>query len=593
MVVLSFLYLSPGGDLLLENRKDLVLSDGTDPATLPYAYSLILHERDTNPSHLLYGAVPATTLNAPDGFSIWVPWIEKAVVAIFGDLVPIEQLSTLFVFIIVALTGLAFYFMGRNFGWNEAIALALAICFAINAYTRARIKVHMALAGPFHLPLIFWALKLAIARTDKRSWLLAGFLLLVAMSVAHYYLVITAFLAPLILFWCWCQREFQMQTSKAIQRIALASLPALLFLGWSYLRPLPSELAKSETITYVKTGETSDGSLHPFLRQFASRPVDFFTGDIAMPKVHDLNPLRGALNDYVLENLGDGNSHERANGIRWLIWAAFLWILIRWRKKNLMIDKESTKEVWAWLALMIFCFFLSLAPDFIGIPIGPSLWLSKLVSQFRVPSRAGIFFQFFLLCVVGMGLQAQLFEARKKEVVPRWQKWLKRGWVLPLLAILELPPFLNDMPVAKVVPARADLADGQPCGLGLYFPYVSGTWGLLEYYYFLQSMRGSRCGIVNAATDTANDRNKRFMQTMPLHPKFLEALKNQPQPILARVEHLARCVPLDWMIFDSHLPAHIMDQICHDLGWKKTSQDTCRSPERSRPMLQMPESCWP
>ena len=148
-----------------------------------------------------------------------------------------------------------------------------------------------------------------------------------------------------------------------------------------------------------------------------------------------------------------------------------------------------------------------------------------------------------------------------------------------------------ELPVSRIVPQRQDLADGKDCGYGLYYPYVSGTWGLLEYYYFLQSMRGSQCKIINSATDTVYDRNRRFMQTMPLHDKYLQFIQQNPAAAKMQLSHLAQCLPMDWIVFDPKVPKTFMAEVCQELGFERTSGDTCRSRERARPMRQAPEFC--
>ena len=71
--LLAMAYVYPGGTAMLEGRTDIVMSDGTDPSTLPYQYSLLRSISRTKPTHLLYGAVPAATLGAPEGFALWIP----------------------------------------------------------------------------------------------------------------------------------------------------------------------------------------------------------------------------------------------------------------------------------------------------------------------------------------------------------------------------------------------------------------------------------------------------------------------------------------------------------------------------------------
>ncbi len=600
LIVLSFFYLSPGGLPLLKGRTDLVLSDGSDPATLPYSYSILIDHLKNSPRNLFYGAVPTDRLNPPEGFSIWFPWIEKLSVSLSEPFVALEQQSTFFVFVLFALSGISFYLMSRVRGWGQSLSLALSICWAFSAYTRARAKVHMALVGVYFLPLVILGLDLAVLRRSRRSLLAAALCLLLAAMSAHYYLIILAFLTPFFIGYAALRTNVRSEFKVVLPRVILAAAPAVFLVVWSYVKPIPASWIKPDTITHIKTGETQDGRSHPFLKRFASRPVDFFTGDLAIGP-NDLNPLRGWLTSVVNANLGDGNQHERSNGIRWLIWLAFgaaIWALTQERLKSLWTDLER-RQIWLFLIFTAFCFWLSLEPDVLPIP-GPSAWLAGLVSQFRVPSRAGVFMNFGILLVAGYFLHAWLEQPILKkgkkptsdhQLWPRLRSKLALAGVLPLLAVAELPPFLNDMPLSRIVPQRADLADGQDCGYGLYYPYVSGTWGLLEYYYFLQSMRESRCKIINANSDTVSDRNRQLMRAMPLHEKYLELIRSNPAAAKLQLTHMARCLPMDWIVFDPRVSKSFMNEVCGELGFEITSGDTCRSKERARTPMAKPESC--
>ncbi|MGE0762278.1 MAG: hypothetical protein AB7N80_03260 [Bdellovibrionales bacterium] len=608
LLLLSFLYLSPGGGLLLEGRRDRVMSDGSDPATLPYNYSLMIEHFRHAPGNLLFGAIPTDRLNPPEGFAIWLPWIEKVAVSLTSPFIPVEQASTFFVFVLFAMTGISFYLMARVLGWSQGLSLALSICWAFSAYTRARAKVHMALAGVYHLPLVVLGLYLAVQGRSRKSLALAALCLLLSVTVAHYYIIILAFVAPFFVAYVLLMPETKAEPKRILQRTITASLPAVLLIGWSYYKPLPSAWIKPDTITHIKTGETDGGERHPFLTRFATHPVDYFTGELATGP-NDVNPVRGWLTAQAHSHLGESNQHERTNGIRWLIWLAFaaaIWALTENTRKQMWSATER-KTIWLFIAFSGFCMWLSFAPDALPIP-GPSAWLYALMSQFRVPSRAGVFANFGILMVAGFFLHAWLDRSGtvtakakgKKEKTssattnvlwPKLKNKLILGGVLPLLALIELPPLLNELPVSRIVPQRQDLADGKDCGYGMYYPYVSGTWGLLEYYYFLQSMRGSQCKIINSATDTVSDRNRRLMQIMPLHEKYLHFIQQNPTAAKAQLAHLAQCLPMDWIVFDPKVAKSFMTQVCNELGFEQTSSDTCRSRERARPVHQAPEFC--
>lgn len=600
---LSLAYLAPGVGYLFSQRTDRVLSDGTDPATLPYTYAVILDHWHKSPINLFFGAVPTDKLNPPEGFALWIPWSEKFLIILGSYLFPVEQLSTFFLLVMFICSGLSFFLMAQTMGWHRGLATALSICWAFNAYSLARAKVHFGLVALYHLPLIIFALYLIKHRQDRKSLAWATGALLIASTTAHYNLIITAFLTPFFVWYIFAEASERQNWQRLSLRTVLAALPAVFLVAWCYIKPLPQAYVKENTIAMIKTGEAAPGQYHQFLDRFSTHFIDYFTGVIAV-STSDINPLRMLISDSVVKNMGEANTHERSNGVRWLIWlavGAFTYLLFS-QKRDEYFSSSVKTNAYFWLAWTGFCIWLSFTPEYFGFP-GPSAWLSKLVSQFRVPSRAGIFAQFGLLMLAGIFLQAWLFgenqSGNKKKAVgglsgwqPKLRRYIRSSVLLVGLVIIELPPFMYELPTSPVVARRSDLADGQPCGSGLYYPYVSGTWGLAEYYYFLQSMRGSQCAIVNAVTDTISDRNRRLMQTMPLHPKYLEIINRDATPHVNNLVGLAHCVPFDWYVFDPKLPADFKAKVCSQLGWQMTSADTCRSGARVRPAQKTVEECW-
>ncbi|NJM09559.1 MAG: hypothetical protein HC883_01265 [Bdellovibrionaceae bacterium] len=144
---------------------------------------------------------------------------------------------------------------------------------------------------------------------------------------------------------------------------------------------------------------------------------------------------------------------------------------------------QAARKLQAGLLIFgLFSFWLSLSPDWPWQGSGPAYWLHTLVSQIRVPSRAGIYVHFAALLLAGLFVHF------------RRLKWLALPGLLPLLMIVDLPPFWQPMPISPVRPPLQALM-GKECGAGLYFPYVAGDAGMLQDYYFLQEMRGSKCGI--------------------------------------------------------------------------------------------------
>ena len=232
----------------------------------------------------------------------------------------------------------------------------------------------------------------------------AASLLLLACSVAHYYLITCAFLTPFFVGYVFFHPQFRLRKKLIVKRFILGTLPAILFLGFNFKFTLPSDARMAGSESYPKTGETANGEPHPFLWIFAAHPIDYLAGDISLqPTIEDLNPLRARLGEYIHSIPEMGNWHERTNGIRWsiLILAAIgVGSLARGRWS------ESKKLILFFLIFSGFAFWLSLDPDSPSKGVGPSLWLHRLVSQVRVPSRAGIFVHFSLLMIAGFFLQS-------------------------------------------------------------------------------------------------------------------------------------------------------------------------------------------
>src|SRR5688500_6408964 len=107
--VLGCIYIYPGAGPLLSRSTTEVMSDGTDPVTLPFMYEQVLRLAKNSPLDLFYGAVPNPVFDAPEGGALWMSWIEKFV-ALFSYLFfPTEQISTAVVLFILILNGLCFY----------------------------------------------------------------------------------------------------------------------------------------------------------------------------------------------------------------------------------------------------------------------------------------------------------------------------------------------------------------------------------------------------------------------------------------------------------------------------------------------------
>lgn len=584
LILLAYAYLYPGVDALLEKRTDTVMSDDTDPATLPYQYGNLIKVWSEHPSRLFYGTVYYEGHDPEHGIAYWMPWSERWIVLAYSNLFPVEQLSTAFIFTLMILNALAMYALARYLNWNRSIASGLAIAWAFCAYTRARAKVHGAMVGTYHLPLIFLGLFLVVRGKSRKSLAAAAACFLASVTTATYYIVNSIFLAPLFLLFIAMQPEMRRDWKKISLRFAAAILPSLLFLGMNYLYTIPSGTKLSYEKSFPQGGEIPGNETHPFLIVFAAHPIDYLGGDIALDASRsDPNPLRQKINEMIYDSiraLPGSNSHERTNGIRWalvLLAGAGLIFLGLGRFHD---DKLTRNNLIFFAIFAAFTFWLSLSPDVPFHGLGPSGWLQSLFHQMRVPSRAGINVHFAVIMISGFLLASKM----------RWRRILQLPGVFPAIMIAGYPPLVQSMPMAAIRPAITELQrEHGACGAGLYFPYVSFYQASNIEYNLLQRMRGSDCAILNALFDI-----NRVTYLTRKFPPTLDYLRQLPTDTHSadELERLARCVPLTWIVFDPAVPVEWGQNLCRRLGWVLDPKiPSCISPNKDAPLKRFPDEC--
>ncbi len=604
---------------MLSDSKTQVMSDGTDAATLPYQYSLVQHWLKTSPSFLLYGSIFNPFSDAPVGSTLWMSWIEKVVAVVAMPFVSLEQMSTFVALALMVLNGWCCYLLCRSFNWPKPLCVALAICWAFNPYVRARSKVHIALAAIYFLPLTFLALNLVKKCSDKKSLAWAAFAFFVAALAPQYYLIITAFVAPFLIWYVLLGAEKSAWIQK-LTRLGIASVPAVALVLWTFFKPVPSSVISPNLTLRPTTGQTSpDQELHPFLNTFGARLSDFVSGDVGIGP-SDFNFIRGAINHSIYENKFDGsNPHERSNGIRWTLFALVFIGLYFW------FNKESRSQHFSDIANSYIVFFsiftltaiwMSLSPNTFGLEsLMPATWFFHLISQYRVPSRAGIFVHFGMLMLAGIFASHLIYKLKKSsqkkkdksqaiaessffeslfasDPSSKWKRRLALPMALPIIVLLDFPPFMNAMPVAPIS-ARyqklIDSTDQDTCGAGLYFPYVSHTYALKEMYYFMQQLRGSKCDYLNKAKN--DEGNQNLLRRFALHPQVMQAIQQNNPNFQNGFIQFARCVPLEWVVFDAQVPQTWQADTCQKLGWQLDSQGVCRSSVKNIKILKTPEQC--
>ena len=404
---------------------------------------------------------------------------------------------------------------------------------------------------------------------------------LLAGMVAHYYLITSVFVSPLFVAFLIMQPEFAKSWKRVSLRMVAAVVPLVIFLGWNFFCPLPSDAkVTAAESTHAGFTEAEEYEMNrAFLNTFYTRFVDFFAGDIALQQNGtELNPARALVNSYVLENLGGSNPHERTNGIRWSIWVLAICGVIGLVRGRFESRQDLRRNISYFLWFGVFAAWLSFSPDFPIEGLGASKWLFSVFPKIRVACRSAIMLHFSLLMITGFFLQT----------VTKW----RRFWVYPgafaLLMIIDYPP-IQAMPMAEVAPAFSELQrEKGDCGIGMAFPYFTPYFVQLPAYLFSQRMRGSDCPTLNLMF---NKGRAQFMtQLFPPTDDYLKGLPQDPKATTL-IEKFARCVPLNWIVFHQAVPAGWAADVCRRLGWTLYSDMSCIAPKRDNSIAKWPEQC--
>ncbi|MCB0411349.1 MAG: hypothetical protein KDD22_02415, partial [Bdellovibrionales bacterium] len=354
------------------------------------------------------------------------------------------------------------------------------------------------------------------------------------------------------------EKSFSITTLK---RIGIVVLPTVIFLAWNVLFPLPPSLDKKGIDRFPQTGKVIDDSAyHPYLDIYGAHPIDFISGDLGVG-FKDFNPIKEEINNYIRIHLEKSNLHERSHGIRWwVLGLALLSLLLSFRRTTSIQDNNLKHQRWFFAAFGLWAFLLALSPQFLNYHLSPAFYLHQLISQFRVPNRAGIFVHFAMLYLAG-DLLNTWFRTRPISIFFRFLG----ASILCALAVLSLPFWLNPMPISRIQPPYPVLTVQEECGTGIYFPYISGTHFDLQYYYMIQRLRGSHCSAVNRA-DNYNI-NKIYLRIFPLHNSVLKAVNKNDPTTRAQLKSLFSCMGFQWIIFDEHVSESFRKDMCQDLKW--------------------------
>ena len=557
LALLAWFYLLPASRELLAGNASSFLSNGTDTLTTPAQMDMLIRAFHERPSLLFYGAVHTAQLDPPHGVGLWFPWIDRILILSGSRVLPVAALPTFYGWALMVLNGLAFHAFARFEGWKKPLCFALSIAFTFNPYVRTRLAVHPALAAIYFLPLVFLAIRLIQRKRGAWSLIVAAVSLIAALTTAHYYWMILIALLPFLIFIClWRQKEWKLLLGRA----ALASIPALLFLGWNALVPLPSDLR-------ARAAVQSPPPRPYFLVQFAARPIDYLAGDLMMG-TRDLNPLRAEIGRNILAHLDTSNPWERTNGIRWSLLLLFLGITVIYARsgsRQKAFDLETRIRLGGFLLFTFGAFWISLSPRSLapgGHGIGPSLWVHWLLPNLRVPSRFGPAVHFGVLLIAGTGLDLWLRRNRAPALL----------WLLPALMVLDYAP-LEPMPMRALLPNLSPIEEGRVshCGVGLFLPTLSGVEigpdGEVETYSWFQKLRGTSCALLGGAASTDSN--------AALRAEFAQVPGN-----LADEKHLMRfidCAQISWIGLSSKTQPADRSRLCQEIGFEIVAPDLCRS----------------
>lgn len=568
LTFLTYLYLYPGSQLMITKSQSMTMSDGTDPLTLPFQYSIFANYFETNPRLLLYGAIPTHQFNAPEGMALWTP-IQERIFGILGYyLFGAEQAGTFVAFCMLLASALSVVVLMRLLNFNYNISMATAIAVSFTAFSRARAVVHLGFLSLYSLPLIFIAIHLLKKPTSKKNVALSSFCLLLAGITCHYYLFIFAFAAPVFfIYLLWGESKKINQVLKLV----IASVPVVVLMGFSILKATPSDYPLGHSAV-PESGKTNSGETHSFVERFRAYPVDFLTGELKISP-SDINPVKQKINQYVLESLTPktmqdlyyiSNTHERTNGIRWVILIPFLILpFFIFRKKITPSPEEK--------GLLICLYTLAIVGFLLACNLGLAEILHSIINQFRVTNRAGILVS-FSSCIASAYLFKYFFQ--KKFNTGRLGKILNFPLFLSALMIIELPPLYNDITTAPVLPI-ANLP-ARNCGNGFYFPYVNGYFNSVETYGVYQTLRGTDCALVNDSQESI--RESALFQKFGLNNNVIASINENSISLKSDLSVFLKCTNLDWIKFNPQMPEAWIVDTCKISGWTIQSGNVCINP---------------
>lgn len=555
----AFATLWPASEAFIKPPKTpQMIGDGSDARGLLWAYEIVWDTLKTNPSRLLFGAVYSEMRDAPGGTSLWIPYIERILVVLLHPITNGNTLATAMALALMTLNGLSITWMGRSFKWPWYVTLAVSLAFACNPYTRGRAAVHMGLTGIFYMPLILGAIERLASLPPHSRWPearqtvlpCAAAFALAAMS-AHYYLFVTIICVPMLVLFLYVRtrRDNFGLTKRRLLWIVVASLPAILLVGFSFVMPIPPSL-RGRVAAYP---DADPAVALQYLHDVGAHAIDYLGGDIKFGLL-DTIKARSKITAWIAAHMDYSHPQERANGIRWtyLALAGFATTLALLFRKRVGEGRHSRNLILVLAAFAIYTFLFSLSPRGInayGEDWGPSLFANKIFPNLRVPSRFG---PVVGLCVMMIGAEWIASLARSEE---HWLVDLSRalGMFVVFAVVVEYLP-LNGMMTAGLRPVRTNLMlSATTCGEGIFVPFQTYD------YWAYEETRGTRCALVYPSSEREAAQLEQIAGAGAMNAD-------------ARFIKTAKCMGVDWLVFRG-----ATSQVtCEALGFSERGPDWCK-----------------
>lgn len=566
-VALGFVWFLPATSHLVRGHAYTAIGDGTDSITIPWQYQVVLDTLREAPSRIFFPGIYSDQVTAPEGHAVFMPYSERALVLFFAPFMRADLMPTAVIWAYVALSGVAMYGCGRLLGWPRTIALALALAWAICPFTRARAVVHNAMVGVFFAPLVIAAIRIVAGSPRKLGWslrtdmIVGAALFFGAVTAAHYYLLMLIGFAPAFIALYVALLPRGASIPRAVGRLFVTALPALLLLLWTRtmpLRPSDAKMLASAQPNAAEVAKQADNFLH----WYGARASHYLAGDVRFGD-RDLNPWRKAITREIREH--PDNPHEQTNGIRWiaLVSSAALLVVMSQRRLRRSLNADEKRMAVFALAVGTIAFFLSFSPQgirYYDLEIGPSKYFAKVFPQFRVSNRMGLLVHFAALLCTGTLIAAIARRAR-----PSWRAPV--GGVLVGIVLLEYLP-LHGVVMTPIPTAWTELQPKNgPCGAGVLVPYASWDANEARYYHAQAEVRGTSCKILHGGYLTAQDDVLRSTLS-----KLTFTLADRERSVA-----FARCAHASWAQFSPDTPDEFRRAYCADLGWGFVRPDACRA----------------